>query len=226
MGKHTKPPLPWALAWQPQQKTLTLEGEPVAQLSLSLPQIKSGGRGGQRINRYYQALGRAWLRRWEGEFYCRACLALSRCREESRPFAPWVGTLEGRATCQEGDRLSLCLDVKEVQGDGRPLCLRLADNWTVSTGSPISGRALLPGGRKARRAQLQQLERQGTELRASGLCFLDEDFIRQLPRFLSPRNCCLAQEGWELYIPQCAMAPAIEEVVTFRLGSSAPPSGK
>ena len=68
MGKHTKPPLPWALAWQPQQKTLTLEGEPVAQLSLSLPQIKSGGRGGQRINRYYQALGRAWLRRWEGAY--------------------------------------------------------------------------------------------------------------------------------------------------------------
>ena len=66
---------------------------------------------------------------------------------------------------------------------------------------------------------------QGEARRAAGDCFLDRDFAQKLPRALSPRRCCRTEEGWEFYLPQCALAPAVEGVVTLSLseGSAGTP---
>ena len=44
--------------WESEERTLTLEGEPVLEFSLSWPCVEGGGLGGRWIGRYY-----AWLAR-------------------------------------------------------------------------------------------------------------------------------------------------------------------
>lgn len=55
----------------------------------------------------------------------------------------------------------------------------------------------------------------GEVRRAAGDCFLDPDFGTKLRRALSPHRCCRTPEDLEFYIPQCALAPAAEGVVTL-----------
>ena len=42
--------------WKEEKRVLTLEKIPVLELELSVPQLTGGGRGGERISRYYQRL--------------------------------------------------------------------------------------------------------------------------------------------------------------------------
>ena len=46
----------WAVLWQEERQTLSLQGEPVLEYALVRPQIRDGGRGGRRLDRYYQHL--------------------------------------------------------------------------------------------------------------------------------------------------------------------------
>ena len=109
----------WAVLWQEERQTLSLQGEPVLEYALVRPQIRDGGRGGRRLDRYYQHLAEVWRRRWSRALYWHACLDLARCREQSRPFHPWQAHLEGRVLFQDQDSLSIRLDAEEVHGDGR-----------------------------------------------------------------------------------------------------------
>ena len=179
----------WAVLWQEERQTLSLQGEPVLEYALVRPQIRDGGRGGRRLDRYYQHLAEVWRRRWSRALYWHACLDLARCREQSRPFHPWQAHLEGRVLFQDQDSLSIRLDAEEVHGDGRPLRVRMGDVWS------------LPEGVR----------------RAAGDCFLDPDFGPRLRQFLSPHRYCRTPEGLEFYVPQCALAPAAEGVVAFSL---------
>ena len=71
----------WAVLWQEERQTLSLQGEPVLEYALVRPQIRDGGRGGRRLDRYYQHLAEVWRRRWSRALYWHACLDLARCRE-------------------------------------------------------------------------------------------------------------------------------------------------
>ena len=92
--KRGKEHLP-QVQWKEEKRVLTLEKIPVLELELSVPQLTGGGRGGERISRYYQRLAGAWRSRWGRETYWNACLDLARCREVSRPFRPWAARLSG-----------------------------------------------------------------------------------------------------------------------------------
>ena len=203
------------IQWKQEKRVMTLEKVPVLELSLSWPQAVNGGRGGERISRYYRRLAQAWRSRWGRETYWNACLALARCRERGEPFHPWAVQLSGQVAFLDGSALSIRMDARETRGDGRPLQVRTGDVWRLPDGVPVPAGECLPGGRRRRRQLLQQLIAQGEGRRAAGDCFLDGDFAQKLPRALSSRRCCRTPEGWEFYIPQCLLAPAAEGVVTF-----------
>ena len=203
--------------WQEERQTLSLQGEPVLEYALVRPQIRDGGRGGRRLDRYYQHLAEVWRRRWSRALYWHACLDLARCREQSHPFHPWQAHLEGRVLFQDQDSLSIRLDAEEVHGDGRPLRVRMGDVWSLPEGVPLPAGACFPGDRRWWLHLTRKLREQGEVRRAAGDCFLDPDFGPRLRQFLSPHRYCRTPEGLEFYVPQCALAPAAEGVVAFSL---------
>lgn len=214
--KRGKEPLPQA-QWKEEKRVLTLEKIPVLELDLSFPQLTGGGRGGERISRYYQRLAGAWRSRWGRETYWNACLDLARCREASRPFRPWAAELSGEVLFQDEGALSIRMDAREVRGDGRPLQVRTGDLWKLPEGVPLPVRSYFPGDRRWWLHLTRKLREQGEVRRAAGDCFLDLDFAGRLRCWLSPYRCCRTPEGLEFYLPQCALAPAAEGVVTLGL---------
>lgn len=204
--------------WQREDRTLTLEGEPVLSYHLERPEILGAGAGGRWIGRYYARLARSWRRRWEREVYWSACLELARLREEGRPFTPWRGELTGEVALLRGDLLSLRFAGEEVRGDGRPARVRWGDMWRARQGAPCSARELLKGEKGWKRRLWKELVRQGEERRAAGDCFLDRDWVRKVKRSQLLDCCCLTERGLEVSIPQCVAAPAAEGCPVFQLG--------
>ena len=207
----------WTVLWQEERRTLSLQGEPVLDYTLSRPRIQAGGQGGRRVDRYYQRLAEVWRRRWDRALYWQSCLDLARCRDLARPFQPWQARLEGRVLFQDQESLSIRLDAEELHGDGRPLQVRMGDLWSLPEGVPLPVAHCFPGARRWWRHLTRKLREHGEVRRAAGDCFLDPDFGPRLRQFLSPHRCCRTPEGLEFYIPQCALAPAAEGVVTFSL---------
>ena len=207
-----RPPL--QLYWREERKVFTLEKVPVLELSMSWPQGAGGGRGGERISRYYQKLAQAWRSRWGRETYWLACLNLVRCREEGRTFQPWTAQLTGEVLFLDETLLSIRMDAREVRGDGRPLQVRTGDLWRLPEGVPLPVGGLFPGSRW-RRKVLRHFREQGESRRAAGDCFLDPDFACRLGRRLPLNQCCRTTEGLEFYFPQGALAPAVEGPITF-----------
>ena len=83
------------VTWREEMRTLTLEGEPVLEYTLSWPEVENAGLGGRWISKYYTRLAESWRRRWEREVYWQACLELAARREAARPFNLWRGGLAG-----------------------------------------------------------------------------------------------------------------------------------
>lgn len=203
--------------WEEEGRTLTLEGEPVLEYTLSLPQIEGGGLGGKWINRYYAQLAKDWRRRWEQEVYWQACLELVSRRQRARPFIPWRGELTGETALLRGGLLSLRLFGSETRGDGRCVRVRWGDVWNVPEGAPKLLHSLFPGERRWRDRLWQALVEQGEARRQGGDCFLDSDWIHKVRAIHPLRNWCLTEEGVEVALPQCVASPAAEGCPVFTL---------
>lgn len=205
------------VVWTEEERTLTLEGEPVLKFSLSCPRVEDGGLGGRWINRYYARLSRSWRRRWEREVYWLACLDLAAHREAARPFTPWTGELRGETALLRDGTLSLRFFGSEVRGDGRPARVRWGDVWNLREGAPKPLKELYPG-KKGRKKQLwRDVLRQGEERRQAGDCFLDPDWAKKAKKNHLLRGWCLTEGGVEFSLPQCAAAPAAEGCPVFTL---------
>lgn len=200
----------WEVVWNREERTLTLVGEPVAELVLSWPEIKGGGRGGKRIGRYYRRMMQTWKKRWERELYWEACLDLVACRERSRPFRPWRAVLEGEVTLQRDGLLSLRMEAREYWTDGRPLRVSVGDVWRMPEGTPVELKELFPGQRLWRRTVLRTLAETAQTCRSTGDCFLDRDVSRKLGSLLKSGGYCLREGGVEFRFAQCLAAPAAE----------------
>lgn len=208
---------PIRVSWHREERTLTLEGEPVLAYVLCWPEVAGAGLGGRWISRYYARLARSWRRRWEREVYWKACLELAGLRARARPFTPWRGELTGEvALCRDG-LLSLRFRGWEDRGDGRPSRVRWGDVWRAREGSPCPLRELFPGEKGWKDRLWQELVRQGEARREAGDCFLDRDWARRARRGRPLDHYCLTGEGIEISLPQCAVAPAAEGCPVFRL---------
>lgn len=205
------------VTWNREERTLTLEEEPVLRYTLVWPQVEEAGLGGAWISRYYARLARSWRMRWEREVYWRACLELAARREEARPFLPWQGELAGEVTLLQDGVLSLRFNGLEVRGDGRPARVRWGDVWTLREGAPKPLRTLFSGQKGWRGRLWRALVRQGEERRQSGDCFLDGGWEKKARSARPLRNWCLTGEGLEISLPQCAVAPAAEGCPIFTI---------
>lgn len=204
----------WQVQWKKEEKQLKLGGKPVLKLELSWPEIQRGGRGGERINRYYRRVIRAWRERWEKRLYCCACLDWAARQEAGTGGRLWTARTEGRVTFQDEQMLSITMDAWEDCGDGRPIQVRTGDLWSLPQGRPVPKGDYWPG-RKGRKALFALWEEQGESRRAQGDCFFDPDFRVRLHRALTWRRCARTQEGMEYYAPQGMLAVPVEGVVTF-----------
>lgn len=212
--KAKKPSLP-QVQWKEVKRVLTLEKRPVLEMNLSWPQIVGGGRGGERISRYYFRLAQAWQTRWGRETYWQACLDFAQAQEQSRLFHPWTAQLSGAVLFQDGETLSLRMDAWEIHGDGKPIQVRTGDIWKLPEGVPLPVGSYFPGRRRWRHHLIPMLQEQGERRREAGDCFLDADFSKKLHWVISPGRCSRTAEGLEFYAPQGVLAPAAEGVVTF-----------
>lgn len=208
---------PLSILWREEKKTMTLEGVPVLEYSLCWPELSEGGRGERRVTRYYQRMARVWRERWGKELYWRACLSLLEQRERSRPFQPWSARLEGEVTYQDDGLLSIKMDARETEGDGRPLRVCAGDMWHLPEGAPCPVSEFFPGQRRWRKRLLDQLARQGEARRGAADCFFDRDLAKKLGGILAPSRCCRTGQGLEFYAPQCLLAPAAEGIPVFQL---------
>ena len=205
------------VVWRSEERTLTLEGEPVLRYALSWPQVEGAGLGGRWISRCYARLAGHWRRRWEREVYWAACLELAARREESKPFTPWTGELSGETVLLRDGVLSLRFFGSEVRGDGRPARVRWGDVWNLREGAPKPLKSLFSGEKGWKKRLWQSAVRQGEERRQAGDCFLDGDCARKAKKTCPLRGWCLTEEGVEFSLPQCAAAPAAEGCPVFTL---------
>lgn len=205
------------VAWHREDRTLTLDREPVLTYVLSRPEVTGGGLGGRWINAYYARLARSWRERWEREVYWKSCLELSGRRAASREFIPWTGRLEGEVTWLGDGLLSIRMEGEEVRGDGRPCRVRWGDTWKLREGAPCPLKEFFHGDRGWKGKLYEQVLHQGRERRAGGDCFLDPDWEGRIKRSLPLKDYCLTQDGLELALPQCLVAPAAEGTPVFLL---------
>lgn len=203
--------------WNRQERTLTLEGEPVLRYALAWPQVEGAGLGGKWINMYYAHLARQWRERWEREVYWAACLELAARREAARPFGPWQGELSGDTALLQEGTLSLRFQGLEIRGDGRPARVRWGDVWKLREGTPKPLRTLFAGKKGWKSRLWQALVSQGEARRQAGDCFLDRDWIKKAKTAHPLRNWCLTEGALEIFLPQCTVAPAAEGCPTFVL---------
>lgn len=203
------------VVWLEMGETLTLEGEPVLEYSISWPEVRGAGLGGKWISRYYRRLAECWKVRWRTRVYWLACLSLARCREESRPFVPWKGELQGKVTFLRDGLLSLKLEGEEIREPGRPCRVCWGDSWKVREGAPcLPGE--LPGlGKGWKKRARKAIVEQGRAGQSRGEFFPDEDWEEKLRRRLPIQGLYMTQEGVELALPQSVLASGAEGTPTF-----------
>ena len=198
------------------KQTLKREGEPVLILSLRTPELDAEGRSARRINRYYGKLAQIRKARWETSLFPAACAALADARAASRPFEPWSVTLDYRVTQEEAGLLSLYVDAVE-RAAGRPLTVRTADTWDLTSGIPYLLTDFLPQARLWRRALLAELAAQAEARLQSGESFFYADAPARVRRFFSPQRFYLTGDSLAVFFPMLSLAPAAEGIPVFLL---------
>lgn len=204
------------IVWQEEKQQLMLEGEPVLEYQLRLPELR-GGRGGRKINRGYDRMAQMWRRRWQRELYWAACIDLACCRGEAHPFRVWTAALDGEVTLQEKELLSLRWDVMECRGDGRPCRVQWGDVWNWKEGVPCSERQLMSGLRTSKKQALQAICTQIRQRQSAGDFFPDRDWEHALPRVIKRKDFWLTGDRIWITLPQYTIAPGVEGTPIFYL---------
>jgi len=208
------------LHWQEEQETLTLTGEPVVELSLCLPQLESGGRGGARINQYYEQVKKKVCTRWRRDLYFMACLDLVEKRDASRPFHPWQVALKGEGALLEGGLLSVRIECQEIRADRRALKSCDCTLWRIREGAPVSFKEWTK--KSVPRRVLTAATREGLTALQKGGVFLHGDWETTFSRWMLLRRFYLTDEGLALFFPQCTIAPSVEGIITVPVSNLLP----
>lgn len=205
--------------WQRQERTMTLEGEPVLSYVLSWPEAA----GCPRLTRYYRRAARLWRARWERRLYPLACLELADCRARSRPFRPWNCELSGSAPWETEERASIVLTARETGGSGRSRLVTRGAVWRLRDGTPLPLSSVLPPEYRKQKVLLAALNRAAEECRRGGDILLDDDLKTRLHRLVDRQNFWLEENAAAFPLLQCAAAPAAEGCPVLRI--PLPPPG-
>lgn len=197
-----------SITWAEEEKTLTLSGEPVLELSVSRPKFTGRGPLVQRAERYYTRLSQLWTKHWSRERYLDACMESVLCRENARRFTPWRGELSGEISLNDGEYLSIRMRTR-VRRE-KTFCLRWGDVWRWSDGGVVTLGELYAPQRHWRSSLRRQLALAAEELEPEATPKQRRGLLRRcdLLRF------ALTEERIEFY---CAPAPDAGDALTLSL---------
>lgn len=204
------------------KQTLDHEGEPVLSLSMTLPLPVGEGRADRKIARFYERTGELWKARWTGVLYARACDALADAREYSRPFQCWEAALTHQLPYETAETASICLDVTELRDSSRPLTVRSAETWDLSTGTPLPLSHFLPRSPHWRRAAVEEVQRQALERLQGGESLFYEDVEERVAAHFSPRHFYLTGDGPVVFYPMWSLGSPAEGIPVFLLPAGEP----
>ena len=214
MKKNNKNTVDMEVIWRKEEKKKALTGETVLEMSFCWPE--TAGKNLKLVNRYYGRVKEEFCSRWERELYLRACMDLVNKREQVRTFSPWKAVLAGEVLWQDERCCSIVMQVKEFHGDCRALEYRWGDVWNKEDGCPVRLKESLSGGIGWRGNLSKSLVASMKALREQGI-YLDPDGEKKVQKYVSLHNFALTQDEVILYCPQCAVAPAVEGVLEFRV---------
>lgn len=199
---------------------LSLQGECVLRWCVSWPQCRGGGKGTERINRFYRRHAELWRQRWKREMYTRACLDLAQRRQEGRPFRIWDMKLITQITYLKEGMLSLWQQAEEVWGFERPMLLRTGDTWLLREGVPCTLGSFFSGQRRWKSGMMQQLEQQAEQRLASGMSLLDPECVHRVKTKFSEHRFYLTQNGIEVFYPMYLLGAGAERIPVFSVPTS------
>lgn len=197
------------------KETLEHEGEPLLDLSITLPAPPEDCRSLRRAGRYYAKMAEVWKDRWRSILFPRARMALEEARAGSRPFQRWEAELSYRITLESEGIISILVDAVERRGGQLPLMVRHADTWDRKTGLPRFLSSLFPAGARWRRPLETELRRQAVQRLESGEFLLFSDAEAKISTLFSPDRFYLSGGDLVLFYPMCSLGSPAEGVVSF-----------
>lgn len=199
------------------EREWTEEGIPILQAIVCLPRpIHREDRRARRIDRFYQAQGRAYLRYCEYFLLPRAAAEAKAALSDSRPLPCYQAELSYQITCAQQGIWSLHTDSREVCS-GIIQRLRRGDTWDLRSGYPLPLSSFFPRRFPLRRTLLETAAKEIRRQEERGISRYREDWQLALRRsfsrehfYVTPEELCFF---WQMY----DIAPAAEGIPTFRI---------
>lgn len=199
------------------QRDWSVDGVPVLSAKLCLPKpLGDAGRAGRRIDGYYRALQRAYLRYCERWLFPQAAEAYRQACQNSTSLPHDTASLTHRITWNSNGFWSLYTQSRECVS-GHTELLRRGDTWDLESGYPLSLSAFFPRQSGSWRKRLR--ERAAAEIlrqEALGTACYHDAWRQELRRFNS-ENFYLTAEGLCFFYQMYAIGPAAEGIPTFCL---------
>lgn len=128
-----------------EQRTLTLEEEPVLELTLTW---QEGGPGcPARLAKLLRTTPAVWRGYWSKRSYAAACDELRLCRAASRPFSPWRCTLDTAVTQNSDGLFSICWQAVQCPPSAQPTQVVHTLIWDLEHGCVRTPGSFFPHGR-------------------------------------------------------------------------------
>ena len=197
------------------ERVWDVEGVPVLQGRVSLPELSGINRRCRRIVSFYRLQERAFLkycqrelRPW-AEFQYRAAL------QNSAPLPCYQATLEFQETCRDGRLWSLYTELKENAAPGATFRRRWGDTWDIVTGFPVALSDFFPPRTRWKQILLRVVADEIERQEKRGLAQYHPDWRRRVRRYFNPANYYVTAGGVTFYYPMYALAPAAEGIPCF-----------
>lgn len=199
------------------EREWTLDGVPVLCASVSLPRpLDRSSRTARRIDRFYQAQGRAYLQYCGRILFPQAAAACREAMESSGPLPCCTASLTYRVTCSGGGFWSLYTQTRECVA-GQAEVLRRGDVWDLRSGYPAALSAFFPPRFPIRRTLLAAAETEIRHQEESGSARYHDRWRQELRRTFSRDRFYLAPDGLRFFWQMNAIAPRAEGVPVFSL---------
>lgn len=197
------------------QRDWTVDGVPVLECRISLPQPVHKHGCAPRIRRYYRLQSRAFLRYCEHQLFPAAQAEYHAARAISAPLPCFSAELTYNITFQRGGLWSLYTQSKESTLPGQTLYTRRGDTWDLRSGFPLSLPELFLPKVPWKRQLLSLIAEEIRRQEQAGISQYYEERKRKLRGYFNPQNFYLTDEALAVFFPMYSIAPAIERTPVF-----------
>lgn len=197
------------------ERAWDVEGVPVLEGRVSLPEPVGVNKRCQRIVSFYRLQERAFLKYCQRELRPWAELQYRAALQNSAPLPCFRASLDFQETYRAGRLWSLYTELKDNAAPGASFRRRWGDTWDIATGYPVALADFFPPRTRWKQALLcaaaEEIERQEKR----GLAQYHPDWRRRLRRCFNPANYYLTADGITFFFPMYTLAPAAEGIPCF-----------